>query len=265
MSHRWESLMKSNIPVLSRGGKRALSAVLSAVGLSLLAIPCPGAPAQPLGERDFRLSKNGSELVVFPVTEAGTLVVKVRITKPFARSPVRLLLEGPGGLRVEKEGFAPLRLRYTVANATAGETWRALVINVGRLPDLTGKLTVELRSPQGSAPLPLAGDPIASETKANVTNGTVSFIDDRRLRAVCRDRNPDVSVRLDLELGTGALLMRFNYVFSFAARQTSEDRIEMRGSGQHPLYLDLVKQAIVFASGEQGIFCQVRIYRQGEE
>ncbi|MCP5114905.1 MAG: hypothetical protein GY953_29085, partial [bacterium] len=69
----------------------------------------------------------------------------------------------------------------------------------------------------------------AAET--DLTDGRVSYIDDRRLRAVCRDRNTDVSVRLDLEQGTGVLLLRSNHVSSFAARELSGEKIELRGSG----------------------------------
>ncbi len=190
-------------------------------------------------------------------------MVRARLKQPFATASIRLLLEGPGGLRVEKQGSAPLRLRYTATSATAGKTWRATVINASRLPDVAGKLTVEIQRRAGQPAAATTTAPVAIET--GLTDGKVTIIDDRRLRAVCRDRNPDVSVRLDLEQGTGAFLMRFNHVFSFATRQLSEDRIEMRGSGRDPLYLDLAKKIIFFAAAEDGAFCRVRIYRQGEE
>ncbi len=248
-----------------------LPTVLAAVGLSLSgALPCPAARSGELLEaRDFRLTKDGRDQVVFSVAEAGTLVVKARVREPIASTPVQLLLEGPGGLRVEKIGPAPLRLRYSIAPAVAGtETWRASVINVSKIPSVIGKLTVEIqparRRPQMPTGDPSRGDDGSAADATSLTDGKVSYVDHRRLRAACRNRNPDVSVQLDLEHGTGALLMRFNHVFSFAARQVSEDRIEMRGSGRHALYLDLASQAIFFASGEEGIFCHVRIYREGE-
>ncbi len=254
---------------VSKAGEMRPSAVLLAVGLGLLVLCPAAAPAELLEERDFRLAKSGRDHVVFSVAEAGTLVIRVRIKQPFATAPVQLLLEGPGGLRVEKKGSAPLRLRYTVAAAT-GETWRASVINVSRLPDVTGSLTVEiqpapLRPRSPAAGMPVAAGATAADLEPGVTDGKVSIIDDRRLRAACRDRNVDVSVRIDLERGTGVFLMRFNHVFSFAARQLSEDRIEMRGSGQQPFYLDLAKKVILFANSEDGAFCRVRIYRQGED
>ncbi len=241
-------------------------AVLAALGLLVTTLPCPlAAQTKLLGERDFRLAKDGRDQVVFPVDEAGMLVVRVRIREPVATAPVKLLLEGPGGLRVEKRGSAPLRLRYAVTAETASDAWRVSVINTGKLPNVLGRLTVEL-GPQQNARRrgQVAADGTARITPA-VTDGRVSIVDDQRLRAECRDRNPDVSVRLDLEQGTGALLMRFNHVFSFAVRQISEDRIEMRGSGQHPLYLDITERTLFFASGETGLFCRVRIYRRGDD
>lgn len=266
--------------LLGTGQRTRYVAACVGIGLSLwLTLPCLAAPAQLLGERNFRLGKNGSDQMVFPVNESGTLLVKVRIKQPIAQASVQLLLEGPGGLRVEKQGSAPLRLRYTVTATSPGETWRASVINAGKLPNLVGRVTVEIESSGKSTVAPADDSTIVSSKtatsktatgktvtgKTGVTDGRVSIIDNRRLRAVCRDRNPDISVQLDLELGTGVLLMRFNHVFSFAARQTSEHRIEMRGSGQHPLYLDLAKETIFFDSGERGIFCRARIYRHGED
>ncbi len=265
----------------------------AALGLSLLVtLSSPAAPAgQLLEERNFRLHKDGRERVVFTVARAGMLVVRVRIKEPFPSTPVHILLEGPGGLRVERTGSAPLRLRYGVAGAEEPATWHASVVNVSKLADVTGKLTIELQDPRhktkrhaaaevetggieagrqepdaaaGTSASPPAADRAAEATGTGFTDGEVSYIDDRRLRVVCRDRNSDVSLRLDLDQGTGVLLLRSNHVFSFAARQTSDDRIEIRGSGQHPLYLDLNKQALYFASGETGTFCRVRIYRGGE-
>ncbi len=252
--------MSPNIP---------LPAVLAAIGLSLLGtLPCPAAPPKKLlEERDFRLAKDGRDQVAFSVAGAGTLVVRVRIKEPVATAPVQLLLEGPGGLRVEKTGSAPLRLRYVVTAAIPGNsTWRASVINAGKLPNVTGKLTVEIQSTRRRGRQPAVDPATAADAgETDLTDGKVSYVDDRRLRAACRDRNSDVSVRLDLEQGTGALLMRFNQVFTLAVRQLSDNRIEMRGSGRHALYLDLAKRAIFFASGEEGTFCHVRIYREGEE
>ncbi len=266
--------------------------VLAAVGLALLApLPTSAAPGGTLlEERIFRLDKTGQDRVPLSVGEPGTLVVKARVKEPFATTPIHLLLEGPGGLRVEKKGAAPLRLRFRVTAETAGEAWHASVINVSKLSDVTGKLTIELLATQNGgkhrnaeppappaeppspdalapraeppAPPPVVEDPAATPAAEDpVTDGDVSYIDDRRLRAVCQDRNTDVSVRLDLEQGTGALLMRFNHVFSFAVHQSSEDLVEMRGSGRHPLLLDLAKRAIVFTTGEEGTFCRVKIYR----
>ncbi len=227
-------------------------------------------PAEMLEKRDFRLAKNGQDHVVLSLAEAGTLVVRARVKPPYATAAIRLLLEGPGGLRVEKEGPAPLRLRYAVADPTAGDTWRASVISASSLPNVIGRLSVELQPALSGARQPAAevaaaaGKP-ALATLPGATDGKVTIIDDRRLRAACRDRNLDVSLRLNLEHGTGNLLMRFHPVFSLTVNQLSDDRIEMRGSGGDPLYLDLDKKAIFFASARDGAFCRVRIYRQGEE
>ena len=237
--------------------------ILIGCGLSLLgSVPTSAAPRL-IEERDFRLSKSESDHVVFSIPEAGLLVLRARIRQPFASVPVRVLLEGPGGLRVEKEGSAPLRLRYPVSAARIGESWRATVINVGRLPNVTGELTVEIQH-RGTRALDTPSDNEGHNVEPDVTDGKVSIVDDRRLRAVCRDRNTDISLRIDLEQGSGELLMRFNHVFSFKVHQASQDRIELRGGGAQELYLDLASQAIVFASREDGAFCRVRIYRQGE-
>jgi hypothetical protein len=245
--------------------KISINAILTAAVLSLLPLPCLAEhPSKLLEARDFRLAKDSRDQVVFSLSEPGTLVVTARIRKPVRNTPVELLLEGPGGLQVTKTGPAPLRLRYTAADPAAAETWHASVINVSKLPDVTGTLTVEIQplhdqEPATDVTVP-AGMADAAATEAT-TDGKVRFVDDRRIRAVCRDRNPDVSVRLDLERGTGELLMRSNHVFSLAARQVSEHLIEMLGSGPHPLYLDLEQREIVFTSGEEGTFCRVRIYR----
>lgn len=251
-------------------GWRTPSAVIAAAILSLLLL-CPSASlAELIEERDFRLTKNGRDHIVFSVAKAGTLVIGVRIKQPFAKAPIQLLLEGPGGLRVEKEGAAPLRLRYTVAASSTGNTWRASVINASRLPDVTGRLKVEIQPPAQGRSLPPSAAGVstgaaAPDAEPGFTDGKVTIVDDRRLRAVCRDRNLDVSVRLDLEQGKGELLMRFNPVFSLTVRQLSGDRIELRNNGQAPLYLDLAKKAIFFANAQDGAFCRVRIYRQGED
>ncbi len=294
--------------------------ILAAALLGLLAaVASTAAPAgQLLEERDFRLDKTGRDRVVLSIPEPGTLVIKVRIKEPFPTTPVHLLLEGPGGLRVEKKGAAPLRLRYQVSAAAAKGSWHASVINVSKMADVAGKLTVELRDPKPGAqapaapsatgagagaavaaegseavgagetgeageaagtsgavsgarevaaaapPAPMGGGDDSTAAEADLTDGRVSYIDDRRLRAVCRDRNTDVSVRLDLEQGTGVLLLRSNHVSSFAARELSGEKIELRGSGRHSLVLDLARQALLFTSGEEGTFCRVRIYRHGE-
>ncbi len=302
MSHDIRSLVIALINPQESSMSRDIRIFLLAVilGVSLLAaFPCPAAASgQVLEERAFRLEKFDSERVVFSVTRAGALVVRARVKEPLATTPVKLLLEGPGGLRVEKEGSAPLRLRYHFTGAMEPETWHASVINVSRVANVTGKLTVELQDPKpgtkrridgvvttghpetgeaapgdaaagGEEPAvasgvtapPAARVPEARATRAGATDGKVSYANDPRLRAVCRDRNLDVSLRLDLDQGTGVLLLRSNHVFSFAAHQTSDERIEIRGSGQHALYLDLGRETLSFASGEEGTFCRVRIYR----
>ena len=259
--------MHSDILARLKAGRKMLPTVATVLSLLLL---CPAAAlAELIEERDFRLTKNGRDHAVFSVTGAGTLIVRARIQQPFATAPVRLLLEGPGGLRVEKQGSSPLRLRYTVAGSSTGDTWRASVINASRLPDVAGRLTVEIQRGRARPPATAYGETddnaAAPDIKPGVTDGKVTVVDDRRLRVVCRDRNLDVSVRLDLEQGTGELLMRFNPVFSLTVRQLSDDRIELRGDGQAPLYLDLAKKAIFFASAQDGAFCRVRIYRHGED
>ncbi len=237
----------------------------------LLASASPAASTgQLLEARDFRLGKDAEERIVFSVARDGLLVVRARIKKPLPGTPVGLRLEGPEGLRVEKTGQAPLRLRYEVTGALEPQTWHASVINVSKLPGVTGELTVELedfrrpakgRPGRGSGPVLISPpDPAELAGDGPFSDGKVTTIDHRHLRVVCRDRNSDVSLRLDLDQGTGVLLLRTNHVFSVNLRETPEDLIEIRGSGQHPLFLDLGKEAIFLASGEKGTFCRVRIY-----
>ncbi len=146
------------------------------------------------------------------------------------------------------------------APAGVEKRWRAVVVNVAKVGRVTGKLSVDLET---GAPPGLAPEP-GGRAAAAVTDGEVSRADDPRLRAVCRDDNRDVSVRLDLESGSGKLFLSYNHVFDLAVRTLSDGVVELRGGGEHPLYLDLGKRVLTFASGETGTFCRVRIYR-GED
>ncbi len=237
---------------------RPLAAIAVAVLGFLAAVPsASGVEKRRVGERRFELGKDGREQVVFPVAGRATVIVRAVVKKPLASTPVRLLLEGPGGLRVEKTGSAPLRLRYRVEKPEEEGSWRAVVVNVARAGRLTGKLSVDLESGAPPSSAPKAG----KRAPAAVTDGAVSRADDPRLRVVCRDDNRDVSLRLDLESGSGRLYLRDNHVFDLEVRALSEGVVELRGGGEHPLYLDLGKGVLYFASGERGAFCRVRVYR----
>ncbi|MEM7350655.1 MAG: hypothetical protein AAF657_07600 [Acidobacteriota bacterium] len=214
-----------------------------------------------LDERGFRLAKHGSDQVIITPGEAGILVVRARVKKPLPTLPIRLLLEGPDGLQIEKQDSSPLRLRYPLDEALAKASWRASVVNVSNLGPVTGQLTVELE-PGASAP---AASSIAQpKGQSKLTEGRVRVVDDQQIRAACRDKNTDVFVRLDMHDGRGAFYMGFNPVFTLTASYSSDRVIEMRGSGEHPLYLDLDQRILYFASGEEGTFCRARIFL-GEE
>ncbi len=238
----------------------AVAAAAAVLGL-LAAVPSTAeVEKRRVEERSFDLGKDGREQLVFPVAGRATVIVRAVVRKPLASTPVRLLLEGPGGLRVEKTGSAPLRLRYRVEKPEEEGSWRAVVVNVAKAGRMTGKLSVDLETgaPRASTPEP------GRRGGAAVTDGEVSRADDPRLRAVCRDDNRDVAVRLDLERGSGRLFFRYNHVFDLEVQVLSEGVVELRGGGEHPLYLDLAKQVLYFASGETGTFCRVQIYR-GED
>ena len=203
--------------------------------------------------------------MAFAVAGRATVIVRAVVREPLPSTPVQLLLEGPGGLRVEKTGSAPLRLRYRVEKPEEEGSWRAVVVNVARAGQVTGKLSVDLETGAPATPSPRPGKRAPAENPPPpVTDGEVSRADDPRLRVVCRDRNPDVSLRLDLEAGAGKLYLSYNHLFDLEVRALSDDVVEIRGGGEHPLYLDLGKRLLYFADGEAGTFCRVRIYRGGE-
>ncbi len=231
------------------------SSVLGVLLLSLYAGPLLAA-GKPLEVKDFELGKDGAAEAIVDVGEPGTLSVRVRLEQPLATAPVGLWLHGPDGVQVEKKGSAPLRLRYDVTTAEQLGSWRATVRNVGKMSRLAGQVQVSF-----TAAAPAGETEAAPARAARVTDGKITSHQNlQRIRAVCRDRNRDVSVRLDLESGTGGLFLKYNRALALAPSETSGGVIELGGSGEAPLYLDTERRVLFFRGGEKGIFCKVRIY-----
>ena len=216
-------------------------------------VPClASSTIKLLDTRGFRIDKDGHDQIIFKVTEPGEIVVKARVLKPIPTASIRLLLEGPSDLRVEKQGAAPLRLRYAPEEPHSDALWRITVINISKLGPMTGKISIGLEPGQ----LPDRSD----SANLNRTDGQVTYVGESRLRAVCRDKNRDIYLRLDMERGTGSFYMSFNPVFRLTAEYASEHLIEVRGNGTHPLLLDTRKRTLYFADGERGVFCRVSLY-----
>ena len=236
---------------------------------ALLAMPAgtTAAATATLEERDFTLRKGGEDRVVFQVAEPGTIQVRIEVREPLTSSPVALLLEGPNGIQVDKKGAAPLRLRFTVTDAAQVGDWRAIVSNPGKLARLVGRIAVrfEASAPQATAP-PTAAPPTAApqataRAAPPVTDGRIRAPEDRsKIRAVCRDKNEDVFVRVDLESGEGAFFLRYRPVFRLRATARETGLVELRGDGEAPLRLDLGQKALFVEGKDGGLFCRVRLY-----
>ena len=235
----------------------------AALALATLAPEAEAADGETLEVKRFSLHKNARETAVFQVDRTGELTLRVVLKKGVRTAPVHLLLEGPDGLQVEKQGMTPMRLRYTLRDEERLGAWRAVVHNNGNIPVFVGELRIDFResteSPErspgrspGGAPHPIADD----------TDGRVLTADDQtRIRAACHGKNEDVQVRLDMKAGTGALLMSYNPVFRLTASYRSDTVVEMGGTQTNSsMLLDLKKRVLYFATGETGIFCKVRIF-----
>jgi len=225
--------------------------------------PALAATKKPIAERNFELRKGGSDQLEFPLGETGTITVRAHVKEPAASTPIRLLLEGPGDVQLKKTGPAPLKLRHPLAYPSQQGRWRATVVNVSKIGRVTGKLRVFFE-PDVSEQDPESEEEDDAETPAPravsaAPAARAGAAAPKALRAVCRDKNRDVSVRLDPASGTGALMMSSHHVFSLESSYVSENVIEMKGNGEHPLYLDREREAIYFRSGEKGEFCKVRI------
>ncbi len=224
-------------------GALALGALMMSFGPALAA-------KKPIAELDFELGKKGSGQVELTLGQTGTITVRANVKEPASNTPLRLLLEGPGDVRQEKTGSAPLKLRYQLAYPRQQGTWRATVINVSKIGRVTGKLRVYF-------------EPWESEKSDEADTGASAAVPEPEpaepMRAVCRDKNQDVAVGLDMEHGTAALFMSSHHVFSLESSYVSENVIELKGSGKHPLYLDRTKGTLYFKNGEQGEFCKVRM------
>lgn len=217
--------------------------------------------AETVEKRDFRLRKDSEDVLLVELHEPGIVEVRVHVREPLATAPVLLTLLGPDGVRVEKEGSAPFRLRYAVEGAERLGSWRVVVQNVGKLPTLAGQVRVDFKPSPAPPSAPAAATPTRPTTALPVTDGKVFYPDDEsRIRAVCRDKNQDVFVRVDMTSGKGAYYMGYHRVFDLAASYRSDSVVELRGDGV-PFFLDLDKKVIYFADGETGVFCRVRIYR----
>lgn len=228
-----------------------------ALAALMLSITPTLAAKKPIAEREFELRKGGSEQVEFTLEQTGTLTVRANVKEPASNTPLRLLLEGPGDVRMEKTGSAPLKLHHQLAYPRQQGAWRATVINVSKIGRVTGKLQ-EFFEPWESEEGPDPGAvPGGAQTQASSPIPVPTSSE--WIRAVCRNKNQDIAVRWDPERGTGALLMSSHHVFSLESNQVSENVIELKGSGEHPLYLDRNKETIFFQSGEKGEFCKVRI------
>ena len=160
-------------------------------------------------------------------------------------------LTGPDGVEVEKQGSAPLRLRYEVTGAERLGSWRVTVTNAGRMTRLSGQVRVDFTRASREAAKPAAAGP--------VTDGKVTYPQEKhRIRAACRDRNQDVSVRVDLERGTGGLFLSYVRVAALEPRETSAGVVELTGSGGETLFLDTGRRVLFFRGGR--VFCKVRVY-----
>ncbi|MCP4661230.1 MAG: hypothetical protein GY856_37985 [bacterium] len=232
-------------------GAIALGALMMSFGPALAA-------KKPIAARDFQLSKKGSDRVELTLEQTGTITVRASVKEPATNTPLRLLVEGPGDVRLEKTGPAPLKLRHQLAYPRQQGTWRATVINVSKIGWVTGKLRVFFEpweSEQHADPGEEPGEAEAGAGSAAPPEPASAAL----VRAACRDKNQGVAVRLDMERGTGALYMSSHHVFSLESSRVSENLIELRGNGEHPLYLDKNKETLYFKSGEKGEFCKVRI------
>lgn len=225
--------------------------------LLLAALLC-AAPlaAETVEVRDFELHKNGEDVLLVELHEPGLVVVRVHIREPLARVPVQLTLQGPDGVRVEKEGSAPLQLKYALEGRERLGTWRVVVKNHAKLPVLAGKVQVDFEPSPSPAPSVAETPPPSPSTDGKI----VYPEDDARIRAVCRDKNQDVVVRIDMTSGQGAFYMGYHRVFHLEASYRSNDVVELRG-GEVPFFLDLDKKVIYFADDDAAVFCRVRIYR----
>lgn len=238
---------------MRRFARQIMALLVAGICIPVTGLGAAQGSNQVIEERRFRLPKRGEDLAVFTLTEPATIVVDLRIKTPLATIPMRLVLEGPDGLQVDKQGAAPLRLRHTVIELHGPQTWRAVVLNTSNLGPVAGRMTIEIEPVNH-------GNASAAVARSKPDAGTVRFIDDQKIRAVCRDENTDVFVRLDMERHTGVFFMSFNPVFNLEATYIADRVIEMRGDGEHPLYLDLERRLLYFASGEPATFCQVRLH-----
>ncbi len=215
--------------------------------------------AETVEVRAFSLKKDAEDVLLVEIREAGLLLVRVNVKRPLATAPVQLTLVGPDGVQVEKEGSAPLRLRYALEGSERLGTWRVVVKNHGKMALLTGKVRVDFEPSPPPPPAPPAAAPAVPSRE--VTDGKVFYPEDEaRIRAVCRNKNQDVFVRLDMTSGKGGYYMGYNRVFELEVSYRSDEVIELRGGGE-PFLLDTEKKVLYFASGEAGVFCRVRIYR----
>lgn len=233
-----------------------LGAVLFLLAVQIVTPPLL-AKAELLEERRFELRKEGEDEAIVEVGNAGTMIIRVDVRQPIASAPVKIFLEGPDGLQVEKSGPAPLSLRFRIDASRVGR-YRAVVSNVGKMARLTGRLRVEWKEAPSSGAPDTTEEPAEPDPPA-LTDGEILYPEDRQLvRAVCRDRNEDIFLRLDLDEKRGAFFLHYHPVFDLETGSRSDEGvIPLRGDGETTLILD-EERKILTLGGD--LFCRVRLF-----
>lgn len=224
---------------------------------TLLVAAVPADAKEPIAKQDFRLSKKGSERLVFTLAETGLLTVRAHVKKPATNTPIRLVLEGPDGIPMEKKGPAPLRLRRKLGDPSHRGEWRATVFNVSKIGEVIGQIRVYFEPDAAGEEEEKPPEVEPEQPREPAETPSADAAAPQIVRAVCRDRNRDVAVELDPTHGTGRLLMSSRYVFALKSSRIGPDVIEMRGNGDEPLFLDKSQKAIYFRNGGTATFCRV--------
>lgn len=244
--------------------------------LSLLVFLNAPLDAAEIEKKRFRLGKNGEQEVGFQLNQTGTLTARVVLQGSFVNRPVRVTLIAPDGREVKKEGAAPLRLRYELNDTSRFGSWRAVVKNHAKMTLLEGHLRLDFeakerpitKQPSTTAPpseMPaetpaVAASPPAPSPAKDLTDGEVQTVQDMsRIRAVCRGRNDDVFIRLDMEAGQGTYFMSYQPIFPLKAAYRTESVIEING-GAGKFLLDLNRKTLVMDTEKRPVFCQTRLY-----